>query len=284
MAFDLYVRGKRQWPAGFEAPQPGRLNAPFRHVRIGARSSTVVAKPVNTLPEITVHMHVEPVYVKRAQSVTLRENGGDLAPYPLYTGGSTELEQWGHVECLRFTAQRVEGVGHERLEIPDGGLTFERLFKIQNTPVNVDCHIAGSAMTITPPGCLNGRPLFMYGGYVKPGCRLEEIEPITFVPFGRMGATGVTFTRASTWLGRGVPMNGSIGGDGSQFQGALCPEDVMPLNTWLREGHGRLHWPLGISPDGQACVAVYASCQVAQTQLLSPHLTLTFQYKEIVCL
>lgn len=284
MAFDMYVRGKRHWPSGFEPPQPGRLNAPFNHVRIGVRSTPLVGKPISSPPEIMVRMHLEPVYVKGPQSVTLRENGASLATYTLYAGGSTELEQWGHVERLRFTAQRVEGPNHEPLEIPEGGLTFERHFKTQHAPVNVDCHITGGAMTITPPGCINGRPIFMYGGYVKPSCRLDEIEPITFVPFGRMGATGVTFTKASAWLSRGVPTNGSIGGDGSQFQGTLGPEDFMPLHMWLREGHGRLHWPLGISPEGQMCFAVYASCQVAETQLLTPYLTLTFRYKEIVCL
>jgi hypothetical protein len=280
MAFDYYLRNKRPWPKGHDVAEEIKLNTSPELTTIGREGSELGAAIIAPEDTLKVRYRLSWTLSQDPVFVSFRDNGRLLEPYTLYGNKTDELEEFGRVKTINFTALDVLKAGKDTLYNDLEALNFKRTFLSLKCDFIVDCKTSGGSMTITPPGCVNGRPIYFYGGYFKGGSPLEAIEPITFVPFARRGETGVHFTRLSGWLSRGVPINGSIGRDGSQLQGEFEPRDLLSLDAWLKGGHGEVRIPLGVDSSGKAYWATYISWGFEEKNLIEPFLTLTFKRKE----
>jgi len=279
------------YPAGYRAPTPTSFNTGHGRVAISPQGKMapedfhglLFPETLVLMARLNAHRISEPKRISlttdkhRWPPLTLYEAGTEKFAHRcvqlLYQGlGKVQWNNGGNESCFRGYHIDALNLAFSRAD----GVIFEKTFLHQSADFRVRKEtLPNGQMYITPPGKINCYPLWAYGGFFEPGCRLKAIEQgvftLTTQPVPKVTTSPLNFWRNKTT---------ALSGETLCFLGNFKSKHWRTLAGDIETGQVRVDLCYGVDERGETCRQIYRSFRFTQHDLIHGILEVFFTKEE----
>lgn len=270
------------YPEGYTAPPTGMMNTQSASFQVGAGQSggEVVGEHGGLLPaflrlkgklvpiplekEDVIVQFVEdskvfsgcPIYQMTAPQITKARCKALQIKY-LGVGG---YQMSSGSELIPFTGEKFVGYRF------NSKILYEKKFCFQNTGT-LTCtktSLGNNRYLVTPPNMELGYPLWGYGGFYDPRCRVSQIEQMFFTITQDKGKSAIHLVALSLLREKGVsPLTGGkLGQEIVVYMDKISEDQSLSLRDSLEGGASKIELIYGIDENGKDLTYPYHSFQV----------------------
>ena len=292
MFFKKLNHGSSAYPAGYTAPPTDSYNTESFQLKIGAfmQEGAEIELDSKNVQWIQLRVQLLPLKIHHTGPLIYYEDHFiKYEPCSLY---GLKKENYCHEISLVF-----KGVGayfqkshkhkkpilnnkleEQELILPENNILYTHYFLTQEQG---DIKLKSSLdvnqnQYIDPPGCINGYPVWTYGGYYRPGCAVEAIEQTYFSITQSKGITQPYLIAENEWKKKNIPIPQGKKEKGHSI--VFMEKGTHPPNLAVAIENGSLSVQLciGIDEEGKNIAQTYYSYdyKVAQNDCLD------IQFKE----